>query len=42
MSGQTTLGKLHREEHSGAGLWLFVACCLPLIVFFTLVALKVI
>ena len=42
MSGQTTLGKLHRGEHSGAGLWLLAACCLPLIAFFTLVALKVI
>ena len=43
MSSQTTAGKRGRDaERVGAGVWLLVACVLPLIVFFALIALKVI
>lgn len=28
--------------HSGHGMWLMVACCVPMIVIFALIALKVI
>lgn len=39
-------GKIERRDgdggHAGHGFWAMVACCLPMIVIFALIALKVI
>ena len=37
-------GSLQRapSEHAGHGFWLMVACCLPMILIFALIALRVI
>ena len=34
--------KIGRGEHAGHGFWFAVACCVPLIVIFALIALRVI
>ena len=42
----STHGNIDRQEgnkgHAGHGFWAMVACCLPMIVIFALIALRVI
>ena len=43
MRGHTGIGKRDGHGgHAGHGFWAMVACCVPMIVIFALIALKVI
>lgn len=43
MNSDTDRGKPVEEGgHAGHSMWLMVACCLPMIVIFALIALKVV
>jgi len=42
MGNSTSIGRHRGPVHTGLAVWVLVVCCIPIIVIFTLVALKTI